>query len=284
MALPVSLLAALGLAWAGSQNGVSAFGLPLFGLCVAVSIGIQWLAFIPAYLLKTERFYDLTGSFTFLTLIILAIWLGPAPDTRSWVLAAAVAIWSVRLGSFLFLRIHSSGSDSRFDEIKQSFSRFLLAWTLQGLWVFFSLAAALAAMTSIRTEAFGIWGILGTLVWLFGFTFEVIADYQKSRFREQPENHDRFIRSGLWSLSRHPNYFGEIVLWTGIAIIAFPVLQGWQYVTLISPVFITLLLTRISGIPPLEKKADEKWGGQAGYEQYKAETPVLIPDLKKILE
>ena len=121
--------------------------------------------------------------------------------------------------------------------------------------------------------------IVGALVWLIGFVIEVVADAQKSRFNADPANKGKFIRTGLWSRSRHPNYFGEIVLWIGIAIIAIPVLQGWQWVAMISPVFVTILLTRISGIPLLQKKAEAKWGGQADYEEYKKNTPVLIPRL-----
>ncbi len=125
-----------------------------------------------------------------------------------------------------------------------------------------------------------IFAIVGALVWVIGFAIEVTADAQKSRFNADPSNKGKFIRTGLWSRSRHPNYFGEIVLWIGIAIIAIPVLQGWQWVAMISPLFVTLLLTRVSGIPLLEKKADVKWGGQAEYEEYKKNTPVLIPRMK----
>lgn len=276
---PISLAVAAGLAWAGSQGGGTAFGWPLFGLCVGLSILIQWIAFIPAYLQRSERFYDLIGSFTFLTVTGLALVLGPKPDARSVLLAVLVAIWAIRLGSFLFARIHRNGSDSRFDEIKTSFARFLLAWTLQGLWVSFSAAAALAVITAVRRVDFGPWAIIGLIIWLLGFGFEVIADYQKSRFRKDPANKDRFIRTGLWAHSRHPNYFGEIVLWVGIAVIAIPVLQGWQYVTLLSPVFVATLLIKVSGIPQLEDKADQQWGGQKEYEQYKATTPILVPKL-----
>jgi steroid 5-alpha reductase family enzyme len=105
----------------------------------------------------------------------------------------------------------------------------------------------------------------------------VAADAQKSRFSANPANKGRFIDTGLWRRSRHPNYFGEIVLWIGIAIAALPVLRGWQWVTIISPAFVTLLLTRVSGIPLLERRADEKWGGQADYEAYKKKTPVPFP-------
>jgi steroid 5-alpha reductase family enzyme len=116
-------------------------------------------------------------------------------------------------------------------------------------------------------------------VWVIGFTIEVAADVQKSRFNSDPTNKGRFVRDGLWSRSRHPNYFGEIVLWIGVAIIALPILQGWQWVALLSPIFVTLLLTRVTGIPLLEMKADKKWGGQPDYEAYKQATPVLIPRL-----
>jgi steroid 5-alpha reductase family enzyme len=188
-----------------------------------------------------------------------------------------VIVWAARLASFLFLRIRAAGEDRRFREIKQSFGRFLFAWTLQGLWVGFSLAAALAVITATRRLDLDLFACVGLLVWLAGFSLEVIADGQKSGFNARPESKGGFISTGLWSWSRHPNYFGEIVLWIGVAIIALPVLRGWQYATLISPVFIIFLLTRISGIPLLEKRADEKWGGTAEYEWYKARTSVLIP-------
>jgi steroid 5-alpha reductase family enzyme len=141
------------------------------------------------------------------------------------------------------------------------------------------MAAALAAITTITRVELGGFALAGFLVWAFGFGFEVVADAQKSRFRADPQNKGKFIDSGLWSRSRHPNYFGEIVLWIGVAIIALPVLRGWQWLTLISPIFVTVLLTRISGVNMLEKRADEKWGDQEDYERYKETTPVLIPRL-----
>lgn len=277
IAIVIVILIATGLAFAGDQGGVRVGGFPLFALCVALAFGIQWLAFIPAYLLRTEKFYDLTGGITYLTVITVALLLSANVDTRSLLLTGIVAIWAIRLASFLFMRIHAAGEDRRFREIKQSFARFLLTWTLQGLWVAFSLAAALAAITSTVRKELDIFAVVGFLVWLFGFAFEVVADSQKSAFNANPANKGKFINTGLWSWSRHPNYFGEIVLWVGVTIIALPILQGWQWATLISPIFITLLLTRISGVPLLEKRADEKWGGQPEYEAYKAGTSVLVP-------
>jgi steroid 5-alpha reductase family enzyme len=275
--LPVVVLVGAGVAWAGSQGGATVAGVPVFALCVALAFLIQWLAFIPAYLLQSERFFDLTGSLTYISVAAIAVLLSPVVDGRSLLLLGLVVIWAVRLGTFLFRRIQKAGKDARFDAIKPSLPRFLLTWTIQGLWVTFTLAAALAAITTTSRKALGLFALVGFLVWLLGFVFEVTADAQKSRFRADPENKGKFIDTGLWAWSRHPNYFGEIVLWIGVAIIALPVLQGWQWVTLISPVFVALLLTRISGVPMLEKRADEKWGGQEDYEAYKARTPVLIP-------
>jgi steroid 5-alpha reductase family enzyme len=277
LAIPLVLLAAAGLAFAGSQESVVVADIPLYALCVILAFVMQWLAFIPAYIGQTEMFYDLTGSITYITVVLVAVVLSPTTDVRTYLLAALIWIWAIRLGTFLFRRIRSAGSDERFDDIKPNFARFLLAWTLQGLWVSFSLAAALAAITTERKSDLGILAVIGLVVWLVGFGIEVIADRQKSLFRARPENKGKFIDEGLWSWSRHPNYFGEIVLWVGIAIIAAPVLRGWQWVTLISPLFVTVLLTRISGVPLLEARADEKWGGQPDYEAYKARTSVLIP-------
>lgn len=273
----IVLIVATGLAFGGSQGGQTVNGFPLFALCVLLAFVIQWIAFIPAYLKQTEAFFDLTGSLTFILVLLVAVGLSSNVDTRSLLIAGVCGVWAMRLGSFLFMRIRAAGEDVRFREIKPSFARFLTTWTIQGLWVSFSLAAGLAAITSTIRVGFDAFALVGLIVWAVGFAIEVVADRQKSAFKAIPENKDTFIRSGLWSWSRHPNYFGEIVLWIGVTIMALPILRGWQWVTLISPIFIILLLTKLSGIPLLEKRADEKWGGQPEYEAYKAGTSVLIP-------
>lgn len=273
----IAVLIGAGVAGAGAQGGHAVAGVPIYAVCVAVAFLMQWTAFVPAWLNRTETFYDLTGGLTYITVTLLALFLTPDIDARGLLLSGLVIVWAVRLASFLFLRIRAAGEDRRFREIKQAFWRFLLAWTLQGLWVVFSLAAALAAITSTYRRDLDLLAGAGLLVWLAGFSLEVIADRQKSAFNAKPENRGRFISTGLWSWSRHPNYFGEIVLWIGVAMIALPVLRGWQYVTLVSPLFIIFLLTRVSGVPLLEKRADEKWGGEPAYEAYKARTSVLIP-------
>lgn len=276
---PVLLIIGFLIAIAGSQGGSTLGRIPIFALAVGLTFLIQWLAFIPAYWLQTEKFFDLTGSLTYISVITFALIFSAGGNTRAVLLWGLVVIWAIRLGTFLFRRIRKAGKDDRFDELKPSFIRFLNVWTIQGLWVTFTMATALAAITTTIRKDLDAFAILGFLIWGFGFIFEVLADSQKSRFNANPANKGKFIQTGLWSRTRHPNYFGEIILWIGIAIIALPVLQGWQWVTLVSPVFVTLLLTRVSGIPLLEKKADQKWGGQEAYEAYKKRTPVLIPRL-----
>ena len=262
---------------AGSDGGDRIGALPLFALCGALAFAINWAAFIPAALKQTEHFYDLVGGITYISVIVVAVLLSSDLDLRSALVAAMVMVWALRLSLFLFRRISKAGKDDRFDQIKTKPLRFLMAWTVQGLWVLLTAAAAVAVITGGTREPLGTVGIVGVAVWATGMLIEIVADRQKSNFKANPDNAGRFINVGLWAWSRHPNYFGEIVLWTGMAIVAVPVLQGWQWATLISPVFVAFLLMKVSGVPLLEAKADRRWGGEDDYEEYKRRTPVLIP-------
>jgi len=263
-------------AWAGSDGGDRFNGIPVFAICGALAFAVNWLVFIPSAIAQTEHYYDLTGGITYLSVTTVAVLLSGPLDLRATLVAAMVMVWALRLSTFLFMRISKAGKDSRFDQIKTQPARFLMAWTLQGLWVLLTAAAALAVITGGTREPLGIIGIVGIAVWAIGILVEIVADRQKSAFKADPANKGKFISTGLWAWSRHPNYFGEIVLWIGMAIVAVPVLEGWQWVTLISPVFVAFLLIKVSGIPMLEESADERWGGQDDYEEYKQKTPVLI--------
>jgi len=273
----VCVLIAFLIAKANEPYSISLNGYSLYLLLGMLAFVINWVAFIPAYKMQTEHFYDLTGSMTYLSIMIIALIFGDVWDNpRAILLITLSCIWSIRLGSFLFLRIKKDGKDSRFDDIKPVASRFLMTWTLQALWVFLTLAAALAVITSVNQVALGIYGVIGLIVWIFGITIEVIADQQKRAFKKDPKNKGRFISSGLWAYSRHPNYFGEITLWIGVFIICIPVLQGWQWTTIISPIFVYLLITKVSGVNKLEKIADKRWGGEPAYEAYKQRTSELL--------
>jgi len=275
----VSILLGILVGLGGSQFGQEFNEVPIFLICVGFSFLVNWLAFIPAYILQTEKFYDLTGSFTYISVTSFALYMSDNLDMRSLLIGGLVLIWAFRLGTFLFTRIHRVGKDDRFDSIKPDFLRFFNTWTLQAIWVVFTSSSAIIAITTAKRVEFGVFAIVGLMVWIIGFTIEVVADHQKSQFRKDSKNKEKFINTGLWSRSRHPNYFGEIMLWIGVVIISIPVLQGWQWIALISPVFVTMLLTKISGVPMLEAKADKKWGGKNDYEKYKSETPVLVPKL-----
>lgn len=283
IAIIVALVIGALVALAGSQGGATVGGIPLFAIAVAAAFSIQILAFIPAMLLRTERFFDLTGSLTFLAISAALVLMTPMPDARSWILAAMVILWAARLGSFLAMRVHKAGSDGRFDEIKGSPVRFLQVWVIQGAWVSITAAAAwIAISTDAASRApIGWLTVVGIIVWVAGMTIEIVADAQKSAFRADPRHKDEFIRTGLWSRSRHPNYFGEIVIWVGVFLTAAPVLGGWQWVAILSPLFVILLLTRVSGIPLLEARAEKKWGDRADYVEYRESTPSLIPRLTR---
>ena len=274
--IAVSLIVAALILLAGSQGSLSLQGLPLFAVCGAIGFILHWAIFIPSYAFQTEHYFDLTGSLSYITTVIVAMVLNPSLDIRDLIICAMILVWAVRLGSFLFWRIKKDGQDKRFIVMKTKFTWFLLTWTLGGLWVLVTMAAGLAALTSNTTVELGILGYVGIALWLFGFAVEVIADNQKTQFKKDPNNKDRFITSGLWSWSQHPNYFGEITLWLGLALLTYPVLSGWQLVTLISPIFVYLLLTRLSGIPTLDRLAKEKWGSDSDYIAYVQATSKLM--------
>jgi steroid 5-alpha reductase family enzyme len=274
--IAVSLIVAALILLAGSQGSLSLQGLPLFAVCGAIGFILHWAIFIPSYAFQTEHYFDLTGSISYIATVIVAVVFNPSLDIRDLIICAMILVWAVRLGSFLFWRIKKDGQDKRFIVMKTKFTWFLLTWTLGGLWVLVTMAASLAALTSNTTVELGILGYVGIALWLFGFAVEVIADNQKTQFKKDPNNKDRFITSGLWSWSQHPNYFGEITLWLGLALFTYPVLSGWQLVTLISPIFVYLLLTRLSGIPTLDRLAKEKWGSDSDYIAYVQATSKLM--------
>ena len=256
--------------------------LDFFTKVISLIFGLQLTGFIPSFYLKSEKYYDLFGGLTFVSSIFLMLFLKIRItndlSTREIILASCVLLWTIRLSFFLFQRVKRVGKDVRFDNLKFSFSKFLLAWMTQGLWVFICLFPTLIVFSSpTNNEIFYL--IFGGLVYLVGLVTEIIADYQKTIHNRLNNKQSEFITSGLWSMSRHPNYFGEFLIWTGITIICFPVFSGFKYLGLITPIFIYLLLNYISGVNLLEERAKEKWGKDPEYVKYLKTTPKFFPKI-----
>lgn len=243
---------------------------------IILSFITHWLLFIPAYVFKTEKFYDLTGTISYIS-IVLYVLLSSTNGIINYgniIVSSLIIMWTLRLGTFLFIRIKKAGEDKRFREIKKSFSWFFMAFTISGMWVSI---CAICALTGISNgiELTGV-TYIGIVIFIFGFALEIISDNQKTNFRKIEYNKDKFITTGLWKYSRHPNYLGEIVLWTGVAIISYSSLEAYQMFTLVSPIFTYLLLVKVSGINLLEKSGEKKWGHLESYKSYKENTPRLI--------
>ena len=285
LSIIVTLSVGLIIGIVGSVGSLALNGYPLFILCACIPFIIHWIVFIPSMIKQTEHYFDLMGSISYVMTCVASLYLVALStdlSLRSIVIASLITIWAIRLGSFLFLRVKREGRDNRFNVMKTKFWWFLFTWTLGGLWVFVTMCAGLAAITSGKNvDLFSHpLDIIGLSLWVVGFVTEVIADNQKSRFRSNPENANNFINEGLWKRSRHPNYFGEITLWLGITLMAIPVLVGLQLITLISPIFVYILLTKISGVSMQEARAKKKWKDNEEYNDYLQNTPMLIPRLK----
>jgi len=266
---------------AGQNIDLEIRGMNAFTFILLVAVLLQILFFIPSFIFKTEKYYDLVGSLTYVTTISLAYFSVEEKTTIDSIIYFYVMIWASRLGIYLFRRVRKDGKDVRFEKAKMHFFWFLQYWMGQALWVSLTACAAIIAILSPEEDTLPILAMAGMALWLTGFTIESISDYQKRVFREENNPTEAFIHTGLWARSRHPNYFGEITLWTGIAVIALNTLTGVEYITLISPVFVYILLTRMSGVNLLERIADERYGHLEEYQRYKRNTPVLVPKLSK---
>ncbi|KAJ1555124.1 hypothetical protein HK405_003185 [Cladochytrium tenue] len=243
---------------------------------------------------NSERYYDLLGASTFalcsvFTLVrTLLAFPGAEVAARQAYLLATTAVWSVRLSGFLFARMRRLGEDSRFEKLKRSPVRFAVVWIAQSVWigvvglpVYSVLAADPAAVPKwnwVDTVGAGMWAV--------GFAFEVIADQQKAAWQKRvgADRKKKFISTGLWSLCRYPNYFGEILLWFGTYLVArntYPGSWGAKYGFAASPLLTAFLLTRVSGISLQEKQAKLRFAGNAEYARYVAETSTLVPWFKR---
>ncbi|MBU2101311.1 DUF1295 domain-containing protein [Patescibacteria group bacterium] len=243
---------------------------------LVLSVGINLAMFVPAFLFKTDKLTDISYAITFVVVSGYAFIKGGA-STASIILGSMILLWAIRIGSYLFIRIRKIGKDKRFDERRNSFWGFLGFWLLQGLTVWVVLIPSIIFFTNGIIEI-PRYAYLGLGIWAVGLIVETVADIQKYRFINNPSNKGKWIGSGLWKYSRHPNYFGEILLWIGVYVFAFFGLDLWQaFVGLLSPLYIASLIMFVSGVPLLEKAADKRWGDNPVYNEYKKRTSILAP-------
>ncbi|KAK7032803.1 S5A-reductase domain-containing protein [Favolaschia claudopus] len=256
------------------------------------------LIFVPQ---QNEKYYDLGGACGFLSTALVSLYYpalkrkfidghtGPLPSLSSFaprqlLVSAALGVWCLRLGTFLATRAIKAGGDSRFDEVKKDPKRFTFFWMAQATWVF--LVGLPVYLVNIQPPpvhpALAIRDYAAFGLFASSFIFEVVADRQKTAWRraKTAKQHDeKFITSGLWSISRHPNYVGEVGIWTGIVALASGSLPLAPLVVsaAASPLFTWFLLRKVSGVPPLEKAGDKKFGGDPKWEEYKRTVPVFWP-------
>ena len=260
--------------FAGQNIDIEIRGINAFTFILFVAVILQIIFFIPSFLLKTEKYYDLVGSLTYIATVSLAYFSVENKTMIDSIIYFYVMVWALRLGIYLFRRVRNDGKDVRFEQAKRHFLWFLQYWMGQALWVSLTACTAIIGILSPEDDLLPVLAMIGMALWLSGFTIESVSDYQKRVFRKENNPSEAFIHTGLWARSRHPNYFGEITLWTGIAVIALNTLTGIEYITLISPVFVYILLTRMSGVNLLERIADERYGHLEEYQRYKSNTPV----------
>ncbi|XP_052181229.1 uncharacterized protein LOC127794287 isoform X2 [Diospyros lotus] len=246
-------------------------------LTAIVTVGYQFFFFVITALLKFDKVTDFAGSTNFVILAILTLVLKGLWSFRQVVLTSLVVIWGFRLGLFLLMRILQWGEDRRFDEMRGNLGKLAIFWIFQAVWVWTVSLPVTIVNASDRHPSPQAEDIIGWIMWSIGIIVEATADQQKLKFKYSPENRGKWCSVGLWKYSRHPNYFGEILLWWGVFVSSTPVLEGGEWLVVLGPLFLTLLLLFVSGIPLLEASADKKFGNVDGYRVYKSTTSPLIP-------
>ena len=234
-------------------------------------IGLIW-----AYTRQSDKLTDLIYGMSFFIMTMFSFLNKGDYSFPKILLTVMISLWSLRLAIYLFLRINKIKKDARFDVMRKQFKRLARFWFLQTVTI---LIIALPVIIFLAKDgvSLGVISWIGASIFFIGFCIEAIADNQKFRFKNNLATKDTFISSGLWKYSRHPNYFGEILCWIGVFLYGMPFLAGWEWLAILSPLWIIFLLVKVSGIPLLEKSADKKYGGDESYERYKKETPVLVP-------
>jgi len=245
-----------------------------FLVALGISLFVNALFFGVAAWRKADTVTDLSYSLSFVCTVVALVVLAGAFDPLRLAAAGMVVLWALRLASYLFGRILRMKVDHRFDGIRENFLAFGRFWLLQAVSVAVIMLPAIAILIA-APPALSFLHALGVALWLVGLLVEILADAQKSAWKERGEK--GLIMTGLWSWSRHPNYFGESLLWWGLWIFALPSLAAWWHLAVLGPLYITLLLLRVTGIPLLEKSAEARYGNDLAYRDYKARTSIFFP-------
>ncbi|HKM07699.1 MAG TPA: DUF1295 domain-containing protein [Sphaerochaeta sp.] len=251
----------------------------LFLETLIIAFVINTVFFIYAFIRKTDVVTDLSYSLSFFLATTYIYMVHAEKNLVQTMLLVIVALWALRLGSYLLSRILATKTDHRFDDKRDSFVRFGIFWLLQATAVWVILLPVTFAMGSKALVIDMPFLIAGFVISIFGLIYEAVADYQKNTFKKK--NPKTLITSGLWATSRHPNYFGEILVWWGTLVVVLPYLSGSAFLVALGPVFITLLLLFVSGVNLLEKSWKEKYGQEAYYQEYVRQTSIFIPWKKK---
>jgi steroid 5-alpha reductase family enzyme len=246
-------------------------------ITAAITAGYQLLFFAITYVFKIDTVTDFAGTSNFLVLSVVSFLTGSLSDVRKVVVTSLVCLWALRLTGFLLYRIVLWGEDRRMDRMRGDLSKLVLFWTFQAVWVWVVSLPVTILNVSTRDSALVVTDYGGWILFFSGLALETVADFQKLFFKASVESRGKWINVGVWRWSRHPNYFGEILVWIGVVISSHPVLKGWGWTAVLSPVFLAWLLLFVSGIPLLESSSNKKHGENQQYMDYKRRTSILIP-------
>lgn len=241
-------------------------------------IVLQVLFFLYAAIKKTDKVTDLSYGLTFILASIFIYLLNiEYASLFKTILVILVSIWGLRLAIYLFIRILKTGKDKRFDGVREDFKRFASFWILQAVSIFIILLPTTYILISKDEMSLNWISYIGLGISILGIVIEGIADYQKFVFKNKIENKGKWIGTGLWKYSRHPNYLGEIMMWVGIFTYCIVYINGVALITILSPIYISVLLLAVSGIPTLEKEYDIRYVNNKEYEEYRDKTGILFP-------
>ena len=275
----IVLLIIISITYLLSFDSIKINNFPIVYIFTIIILILNTLSFMHSYAFKTDIFFDLIGSISFISVGVASLILITDVDANQILIFFLLIFWALRLGPFLFIRRLSAGLDERLSEYFKSPLSLYFIWTMNSLWVFLTSLSMIIIFSSSQNNEFGLIQWLGLLIWVLGFLIEVVSDTQKSKFNKK--NKGAFIDVGLWKYIRHPNYLGEIIIWLGIFVISISYINSiFTALSILSPIFVFILLRFLTGVPQLEQRGQEKWGKQEKYLKYKEKTGILLPKFK----